>query len=150
MQMQTQQRTPLSNRETWDETNVSSAYSWNSTKRLSYHDIIYWLYLSTSSIMPHIAYIISTFITRNCSIDLDKLLEVYKLYFWHWMILLLLLKRVWVSRIGALLVQRTTMSNCAPIGSKRSRLSCCSRKNNGIWLQQLQTYTNGLKKIYQD
>jgi len=32
--MQTQQRTPLCNRET---TNVFSAYSWNSTKRLSYH-----------------------------------------------------------------------------------------------------------------
>jgi len=37
MQMQTQQRTPLSNRETRNKTNVSSAYSWNSKNRLSYH-----------------------------------------------------------------------------------------------------------------
>jgi len=37
MQMQTQQRTPLSNRRTRNETSVSSAYSWNSTKRLSCH-----------------------------------------------------------------------------------------------------------------
>jgi len=37
MQMQTQQRTPLSNHRTRNQTSVSSAYSWNSTKRLSYH-----------------------------------------------------------------------------------------------------------------
>jgi len=37
MQMQTLQRTHLSNRETRNETNVSSTYSWNSTKKLSYH-----------------------------------------------------------------------------------------------------------------
>jgi len=39
MQMQTKQRTPLSNCGTKIETSVSSAYSWNSKKRLSYHVI---------------------------------------------------------------------------------------------------------------
>jgi len=37
MQMQAPQRTPLSNRETRNSTNVSSTYSWNLKKRLSYH-----------------------------------------------------------------------------------------------------------------
>jgi len=37
MQMQTQQRKPLSNCETRNETNVSSTYTWILTKRLSYH-----------------------------------------------------------------------------------------------------------------
>jgi len=37
MQMQTQQHTLLGNRETSNKTNVSSIYSWNLTKKLSYH-----------------------------------------------------------------------------------------------------------------
>jgi len=49
--MQTQQRTPLSNHETRDETNVSSAYSLNSTKRLRYH-VNFW---EGSSMQPELS-----------------------------------------------------------------------------------------------
>jgi len=51
MQMQTQQHTPLNIRETRNETNVSSAYSWKSTKRLSYHAYLW----GGSSMQPELS-----------------------------------------------------------------------------------------------